>query len=103
MSQPLPAQPPTAADVFRWIATNNPFYAISAVLVLWGLWASFGNQNDAIETWLLMGSLAGYTLLFAGTAFVLVRYLPGSDGPRALRRHRDQGRVVVVPRWRRPC
>jgi hypothetical protein len=59
----------------RWIATKNPFYAVSAALVLFGLWVSFGAQNDAVETWLLMGSLAGYTLLLAGTAVGLVRYL----------------------------
>jgi hypothetical protein len=84
MSQPLSRQPPTAGDLLHWIATKNPFYAISAALVLWGLWVSFGKQNDAIETWLLMGSLAGYTLLLAATAFVLVRYLNQWDDTRTL-------------------
>jgi hypothetical protein len=84
MSQPLPSQPPSAGDVVHWIATKNPFYAISAAFVLGGLWYSFGHRNDAIETWLLMGSLAAYTVLLAGTAFVLVRYLKLWDDARTL-------------------
>ena len=73
MSQPPPREQPTAADALRRIATTNPFYAISTARS--GALGLFGNQDEAVETWLLMGSLAGYTLLLAVTAFVLVRYL----------------------------
>jgi hypothetical protein len=77
MSTSPPVLSPTMDMVtfVRWIATKNPFYAVSVALVLLGLWLSFGTQDDAVETSLLMASLAGYTLLLAGTALVLVRYL----------------------------
>ena len=77
MSTSPPVLSPTMdmVTLVRWIATKNPFYAVSVALVLLGLWLSFGTQDDAVETWLLMASLAGYTLLLAGTALVLVRYL----------------------------
>jgi hypothetical protein len=70
-----PSAPVDSPNIFRWICTNNPFYAISAALVLWGLWISFGTQTDESDTWLLMGGLAGYTLLLAAAALVLVRYM----------------------------
>jgi hypothetical protein len=74
-SPPVPSSTMDMVTLVRWIATKNPFYAVSVALVLLGLWLSFGTQDDAVETWLLMASLAGYTLLLAGTALVLVRYL----------------------------
>jgi hypothetical protein len=29
-------------SLIRWVSNNNPFYAISALLVCLGLWVSFG-------------------------------------------------------------
>src|SRR6185312_13115462 len=86
MSPSYPVRPPNpgGADLLRWICTKNPFYAISAALVLLGLWVSFGNQAEEAETWFLMGGLAGYTLLLAGTAFMLVRYLACWDDARTV-------------------
>src|SRR5262245_56252223 len=55
------------------VCTNNPFYVLSAGLFLAGLWISFGAQTAEEETWALMGGLAGYTLLLAVTACLLVR------------------------------
>jgi hypothetical protein len=58
----------------RLLCTSNPFYVLSAALFLIGLRISFGEQAREIDTWALMSGLAGYTLLLAGTAFLLVRF-----------------------------
>jgi hypothetical protein len=80
--------PPLARTrgAIRWICTKNPFYVISAGLFLAGLWISFGDQSQAQdeETWALMSWLAGYTLLLAGTAFLLVRYAKVWDDARTV-------------------
>jgi hypothetical protein len=60
--------------LIRWVCTSNPFYVLSAGLFLGGLWISFGNQDEAENTWALMSGLAGYTLLLAVTACLLVRF-----------------------------
>lgn len=60
--------------LIRWICTSNPFYVLSAVLFLAGLRISFGAQARDIDTWALMAGLAGYTLLLAGAAWLLVRF-----------------------------
>jgi hypothetical protein len=60
--------------LLRWIATSNPFYVLSAGLFLAGLWISFGAQSEEVQTWSLMSGLAGYTLLLACTACLLVRF-----------------------------
>lgn len=95
MSTPSTVQsgcaPPLASTrgAIRWICTNNPFYVLSAGLFLAGLWISFGNkgQTDTIEpeeTWALMSWLAGYTLLLAATAYMLVRYAKVWDDARTV-------------------
>jgi hypothetical protein len=60
--------------LLRWICTSNPFYVLSAGLFLAGLWISFGAQSEEVQTWALMSGLAGYTLLLAVTACLLVRF-----------------------------
>jgi hypothetical protein len=80
--------PPLAATrgAIRWICTNNPFYVVSAGLFLAGLWISFRDQNPAEPegTWALMSWLAGYTLLLAGTAYLLVRFAKVWDDARTV-------------------
>ena len=63
-----------ARGLLHWVSCNNPFYVLSAGLFLVGLWASFEAQTGEIQSWSLIGGLAGYTLLLALTAFVLVRF-----------------------------
>lgn len=63
-----------ARGLVRWVCTSNPFYVISALLVIVGLWTSFGAQAHAGQTWALMFGLGGYTLLLAVTACLLVRF-----------------------------
>lgn len=58
----------------RWLYTHNPFYAISAALMLFAMRASYGElQIGTINCWMMMGVLAGYTLLLAGVGVCIVR------------------------------
>lgn len=59
---------------FLRLCTANPFYAISAVLVFVGLRASFDTHGAVFPSWSLLAALAGYTLLLAGMAVLLVRF-----------------------------
>lgn len=59
----------------RWVCTSNPFYVLSALLVCLGLWVSFGDQTDSYQSWALLSGMAGYTLLLAVTACLLVRFI----------------------------
>src|SRR4051794_32745100 len=73
-SAPTPTLARGTRGLIRWVCTNNPFYVLSALLVLVGLWVSFGAQARAEQTWALMFGLAGYTLLLAVPACLLVRF-----------------------------
>lgn len=59
---------------FLRLCTANPFYAISAVLVFVGLRSTFDVGALVFPSWSLLAALAGYTLLLAGMAVLLVRY-----------------------------
>src|SRR6516225_7322098 len=81
-----PPGPPLAGAARRFVlrvCTANPFYVISAGLFLAGLYASLGVRSQ-IETWALMSSLTGYTLLLAVTAFLLVRFANAWDDLRTV-------------------
>jgi hypothetical protein len=72
---PVASAPPAGGrGLIRWVCTNNPFYVLSAGLFLAGLWISFGAQSEEMQTWALMSGLAGYTVLLAVTACLLVRF-----------------------------
>ena len=70
--------------LIRWVCTSNPFYVLSALLVCLGLWVSFGSQVDASQTWALLFGMAGYTLLLAVTACLLVRFVGVWDDVRTV-------------------
>src|SRR5262249_49806082 len=78
--------PPPLAGAAHWfvlrVCTSNPFYVISAGLFLAGLYASFEARAGDVETWTLLSGLAGYTLLLAMTAFLLVRFAHAWDDLR---------------------
>ncbi len=80
--------PPACAGgsrgLVRWVCTSNPFYVLSALLVCLGLWVSFGAQGDAAQTWALLVGMAGYTLLLAVTACLLVRFVGVWDDVRTV-------------------
>jgi hypothetical protein len=67
------AQAHPARGFLRWVYTSNPFYILSADLVFFGLRMSLDTSGKSFETWALMLALAGYTLLLATTACILVR------------------------------
>jgi hypothetical protein len=62
-----------ARGLIRWISNNNPFYALSAVLVLIGLRMSFDPAARVFPAWAFLSGLAAYTVLMAFTACALVR------------------------------
>jgi hypothetical protein len=76
--------PVEAQWAVRWISTNNPFYVLSAGLFLVGLWLSFGDPQKADDTYALMIGLAGYTLLLAGTAVLLIGFARVWDDARTV-------------------
>ena len=68
----------------RLLYTHNPFYAISASLVFWGLESSFDRNVYAFHSFALMGGLAGYTLVLALAALVVIRLGKVWDDGRSL-------------------
>ena len=74
----------SSRGVLGWVCTSNPFYVLSALLVCLGLWVSFGSQVDASQTWSLLLGMAGYTLLLAVTACLLVRFVGVWDDVRTV-------------------
>src|SRR5262245_42983544 len=75
---------PAGRGFIRWVCTKNPFYVLSAGLFLAGLKISFGDPTLAEDTWSMMGGLAGYTLLLAGAACLLVRFAKVWDDVRTV-------------------
>jgi len=55
------------------LVTHNPFYVISAVLTLYGLSLSFGDNIDPTRGWLQLQLLIGYMLMLAGAGVLVVR------------------------------
>ena len=62
-------------DLAKFLYTHNPFYLLSAASVLFGLRSAFdnGGTSTATNAWMLAGALAGYALLLAATAVLIVR------------------------------
>ena len=65
------------ADVGRFVGRvvyrGNPFYLVSACLVLYGLHKLFHTSDAETSVWILTGVLAGYTALMAATGALVVR------------------------------
>jgi hypothetical protein len=57
----------------RFVYNHNPFYVVSAALVLYGLHVSFAGSLDPVAGWTFTQLLIGYTLLLAFTSIVIVR------------------------------
>ncbi len=68
----------------RWLYTSNPFYVISAGLVLFGLNASFSSGGKPFESGMLLVGLIGYELVLATTAWGLIRFGKVWDDVRTL-------------------
>ncbi len=77
--------PREVRGVAKFLYTQNPFYLISACLVLYGLHISFGQSaRDTFDPWTLAGVLCGYTLVMAATAVVLIRFGKVWDDARSI-------------------
>ncbi|QDT99300.1 hypothetical protein [Gimesia aquarii] len=62
-------------SVLRYLYNHNPFYVISAVLMLFAVRSAYGTiEIGSINCWIMMGVLAGYTLLLAGIGVLIVRW-----------------------------
>ncbi len=72
LSAPVEANPSVLGWLLRRVYCGNPFYVISADLVFVGLRMSLDTSGKSLETWALMLSLLGYTLLLATVAYVLI-------------------------------
>lgn len=69
MSAPALRSPPLS-----WLYNHNPFYVISALLMLYSVRSGYGElEIGQINCWIMMGVLAGYTLLLAGIGVLIVR------------------------------
>jgi hypothetical protein len=58
---------------FRFVYNHNPFYVVSAVLVLYGLHISFADNLDPTQGWKFTELLMGYILMLAATSVIVVR------------------------------
>jgi len=67
------SQPLSLRSLTGFLFTHNPFYLISALLVLIGLHESLSGDASQTGGWLLMGVLAGYTLLLVAAGYVIIR------------------------------
>ena len=56
------------------LTNHNPFYVISAVLMLYGLHISFSDNLDPTRGWLQLQLFLGYILLLSLTGILIVRY-----------------------------
>ena len=61
------------SSVLKFVYIHNPFYLISACLVLYGLRQAFYADGTLTGGWLMMGLLCAYTVLLALTGFVVIR------------------------------
>ena len=62
-------------SVLCYLYNHNPFYVISAVLMLFAVRSAYGTiEIGSINCWVMMGVLAGYTLLLAGIVAIGVIY-----------------------------
>ena len=64
----------TWSDVARLLYTHNPFYVISAVLVLSGIYRVFSQGDMAGRAPLLMQLLCSYALILAVAAWLVIRF-----------------------------
>ena len=76
---------PQLRGIARFLYTQNPFYLLSACLVLYGLRVGFeASSTDPANAWYLAGALGGYTLLMGLTAFLVIRWGRVWDDARSI-------------------
>jgi hypothetical protein len=69
------AAPAVRPSIVKYLYTHNPFYAISAVLMLYAIRTAYERLGiEAGNCWLMTGALAGYTLVLAVIGVWIVRW-----------------------------
>lgn len=69
----------------RWLYTHNPFYVISTACLLYAVRAAYGElEIGAINSWLMMGVMTGYTLVLAGIGVSVIRWGRVWDDARSI-------------------
>jgi hypothetical protein len=79
-----PFRAPWLTTISRKLYSNNPFYLISVLLVLFGLHRATAAAVDWKSNALTIGVLFGYTLLLALAAFAVVRFGKVWDDARTM-------------------
>lgn len=64
---------PSLAVVRHLLYNHNPFYVISAVLVLCGVWRSVAGQDVMAAGWPMFALLGSYIVLLAAAAWAIIR------------------------------
>jgi hypothetical protein len=64
---------PPAAPLWRWLYTQNPFYLIGTLLILFGLQQAAGGDQRVLTSGLLPALLGGYVLVLSGIAVLVIR------------------------------
>ena len=66
--------PALRSPALAWLYNHNPFYFISALLMLFAVRSAYGElQVGFINTWAMMGVLSAYTVLLAVIGVLIVR------------------------------
>ena len=74
----------TLTGIFRFIYNSNPFYLISAAIILYAQSVLFGTSDIALPTLIPVGLIASYTLLLAATAVFIVQWGHVWDDARSI-------------------
>src|SRR5262245_8486926 len=81
MTPPLTSALPS---LVRFLYTQNPFYLIGTLLILFGVQQCLGQEPTLGTSGLLVAVLGGYTLLLAGVAVIVIRYGQVWDDARTI-------------------
>lgn len=81
-SEPVAKQ--SSPSIFRWMSTHNPFYLISALLVLWGIRQSVLPEQPIDHVLTLWSITVLYILLLAIVTVLVIRLLQVWDDARTL-------------------
>lgn len=75
---------PAGFKIARLLCYQNPFYLISAAIVLYGFSAAVTPAEIGNQTWALAGLFAGYTTLLALSAWAIVKFGKVWDDARSI-------------------
>lgn len=80
-----PPPPRSGRSPFGYLYVHNPFYAVSAALMLYAVRAAYGElEIGAINCWAMAGTLAAYTLGLAAFGIAIVRFGKVWDDARSI-------------------